>query len=897
MINIALRTEYSFRSCYMPMRDIYKYAVNGVVGIADYDNTFGHIPLMKEAKKHGFKAIYGVRLRVSRPENEKHRTGNLYTTFIAKTDEGLIELYKLVEKAYDNFYFFPRLYSRDVDNLHPDIINLGEFVYENYFPIPEDRGAYEVIAGFSKRGDSYLANFDNKAGPMHIIPQDYDDIAAECNATIQEAEMVKWKGAFDLTDICLKSAKAKGINMEGEYSDRLKYEVQMIQNKGYADYFMVVADMVKHAKKSMLVGPSRGSSAGSLVCYLMGITEVDPIEHKLIFERFLDPNRFDLPDVDIDFPDRSREKVFDYLVAKYGRENVRALGAVSRFMPKSALNEASLALRVPKFKVTPVGENLIERNSGDSRAFSCIADTFDTTEQGQAFIEEFPEMRIAEKLEGHASHSTRHAAGIIVSTKPLTTYAGVNTRDDVLMMDKKDAEAINLLKIDCLGLRTLSIIEDCVKQIKGMRIQDVYNLRLDDERTFSLFNSMRLSGIFQFEGSALQQLTKQMGVNCFNDISAITALARPGALQSGGAARYVKYHTGQDTPRYYSDTHKEITEDTYGVTVYQETMMEITRRVGNFSWSDVSAFRKAVAKSLGAEYLQQFEDQFIEGAISNGLSQSEAIELWGDLKHSGSYAFNKAHAVSYAIVSYWTAYFKANYPLEFAVASLNNARDDSHAVKLLRDMVRHEGMEYLPVDTKRSGLVWSVIDGKLVGGLTNIKGVADLKASKFIKMREGSLKPTPQFWKLMESPVTPFDVIFPAEHHWGKLYRDPISYGLPGKPQLIEDVHEEGECLIIGCLVEKNLKDLNEHKFLSARNGEVITENNLYLNLTVEDDTDTIMCKISRWNFNRLDGMKVFEEAKEEETWYLIKGRIKGSYRSIDIDNIVNLNKHFGDIK
>lgn len=880
----------------MPMRDIYKYAVNGIVGIADYDNTFGHIPLMKEAKKHGFKPIYGVRLRVSRPENEKHRTGHLYTTFIAKTDEGLIELYKLVNKAYEQFYFFPRLCVSDISNLHPGIINLGESVYENYFPTPQDRDAYEVIAGFSKRGSSYLANFNDKAGPMHIIPQDYDAIASECNATIQEADMVKWNGSFDLTEICLKSAKTKGIQMEGEYSERLKYEIQMIQDKGYSDYFMVVADMVKHAKKSMLVGPSRGSSAGSLVCYLMGITEVDPIEHRLIFERFIDVNRFDLPDIDVDFPDRSREKVFDYLVAKYGRENVRALGAVSRFMPKSALNEASLALSIPKYKIAPVSENLIERNSGDSRAFSCIADTFDTTEQGQSFIGEYPEMRVSEKLEGHASHSTRHAAGIIVSTKPLTTYAGVNTRDDVLMMDKKDAEAINLLKIDCLGLRTLSIIEDCIKQIKGMKLSDVYNIKLNDKHAFGIFASMRLSGVFQFEGLALQQLTKNMGVNHFNDIAAITALARPGALQSGGASRYIKYHTGQDTPRYYSDVHKEITEDTYGVTVYQETMMEITRRIGNFSWADVSAFRKAVAKSLGAEYLQQFEEQFIEGAVSNGLSQSEAVELWGDLKHSGSYAFNKAHAVSYAIISYWTAYFKAHYPLEFAVASLNNARDDDHAVKLLRDMIKNEGVEYQPVDTRKSGLKWSIIDGKLVGGLTNIKGIGDIKADKFIKMRDGKLKPTPQFWKIMADPQTPFDIVFPTEHYWGKLYRDPISYGLPGKPDLIESIDGEGNYLAIGVLTEKNLRDLNEYEFLKSRGGELVTEKNLYLNFAIEDDTGTIMCKINRWKFDDLGGMNIAENAKVGETWFLVRGAIKGQYRSITVDAIVDLKEKFGDL-
>jgi DNA polymerase III alpha subunit len=896
MINIALKTEFSFKQCYMPIKDIHKYVINGAVGIADCDNTFGHIPLMKEAKKHGFKPIYGVRLRVSRPENEKHRTGHLYTTFIARTDDGLVELYKLVQRAYNNFFYFPRLFDSDIHNLHNGIINLGEHIHENFFPEIQDRAAYEIIAGFSKRGNAYLANFDQRVGPMHIIPQDYVKIAEECNANIKMADMVKWKGQFDLMDICLKSAKSKNLEMTEEYTTRLNYELELIYQKNYQDYFMIVADMIKFAKKSMLVGPSRGSSAGSLVCYLMGITEVDPIYHKLIFERFIDINRFDLPDIDVDFPDRSRIKVFDYLVSKYGRDNVRSLGAVSRFMPKSAIAECAMAMGIPKYKTDPVKDAIIERSSGDARAAMCINDTFDTTNPGKEFITEYPAMRIAGKIEGHASHATRHAAGIIVSTEPLYNYAGINSRDDILMMDKKDAEAINLLKIDCLGLRTLSIIEDTVKQIKGMRLSDVYNLPLDDRKTFDLFNNMRLSGIFQFEGLALQILTKQMGVNHFNDIAAITALARPGALNSGGASRYVKYHTGQDTPRYFNDIHKEITEETYGVTVYQEEMMEIARRIGRFSWEDVSTLRKAASKSLGDEFFGQYKEKFIEGAKESGLDDSEASDIWNDISHSGSWSFNKAHAVSYGLVSYWTAYFKANYPLEFAVASLNNAKDSDTAIKLLRDMVQNEGIEYDPVNTQRSGLTWSVIDNRLVGGLTNIVGIGDIKADKFIKMRDGKLKPTPQFWKIMEDPKTPYDIIFPCRHHWGKLYQDPKSYGLSRKPDLIESIDGLGDYLIVGCLVDRNLRDLNEYTFLKDRNGEIIEDNHLYLNFTVEDDTGTIMCTINRWKFEELGGRTIAEQGKVGESWYLIKGKIKNQWRKIEVEAIFDLTEQFGSL-
>lgn len=893
MINIALKTEYSFKQCYMPIRDIYKYAVNGVVGIADLDNTFGHIPLMKEAKKHGFKPIYGVRLRVSRPENEKRRTGHVYTTFIAKTDEGLVELYKLVSKAYDQFYFFPRLYTRDIENLHEGIINLGENVHENFYPAADDKQCYEILAGASKRKDGYIYNFDQRVGPMHIIPQDYQHIADQCNAKIQVSEMVKWKGSFDLVELCRKSAKTKVKEWTEEYETRLSREITLINDKQFADYFMIVTDLIQYAKKIMLVGPGRGSAAGSLVCFLLGITEVDPIVHGLIFERFIDINRFDLPDIDVDFPDKTRHKVFDYLVSKYGRDNVRTLGALSRLMPKSALDICAMALNIPKYKVEPVKDAIIERSGGDARAKMCLLDTFDTTNPGKEFIAEYPEMAIAGMIEGHADHTTKHAAGVIVSNKPLYNFSGINSRDDILMMDKHDAEAVNLLKIDCLGLRTLSIIEDCVKQIKGMKISDVYNLPLDDEKAFSLFNSMRLSGIFQFEGMALQIITNQIGVHRFEDISAITALARPGALNSGGTARYVKYHTGQAEPRYYNEAHRKATEETHGIVVYQEQMMEVAKEIGDMSWEDVSSLRKAASKSLGDEYFSQFKEIFLEGAIKNGLSANDAEECWNDICHSGSWSFNKAHAVSYALVSYWTAYFKANYPMEYHVACLNNARDDDGAIKYLRDIVRFENIEYIPVDTRLSGNGWKVIDGKLVGGLNNIKGLGDIKVSNFIKMREGKVKPTPSFWKIMANPETPFDIIFPTQHYWGQLYNDPISYGVPRKPDLIEDINDIGEYLVIGKLIDRNLRDLNEYTFLKDRNGEVYEENNLYLNFQVEDDTGVVMCTISRWDYENM-GKPIAENGVPGESWYLILGDRKGNWRKLNVKSIINLNDHFG---
>ena len=943
MIHLGLRSEYSFKGCYGYVQDLVNFADQGMVGIADVGNTFGHVQFSKACKSADVKPIFGVKINVL-DDGSKQRTCNLPWTFIAKNDEGLIEIYELVKKSYDQFYYTPRLHLSDVLSLSKNVSTLTPYsseisslpaspqararlytgvnrrylvgegchvaLVDNNYLKPEDRSAYQIIGGRRKDGNEYMFGFEDSVYTQHVIDDkeyvrqfgNFSEIhnafqlGQQCNASLTEADMVKYSGKTKLSSLCKFGARKKGIDLKDPiYEARYEREMELIKDKGYEDYFLIVADLINKAKEDMLVGPSRGSSAGSLVCYLSGITEIDPIKHDLLFERFIDVNRFDLPDIDIDFPDVDRQKVVKYLSKKYGDDNVRTLANINRLKAKSAIGEAAISLGIPKYETEAVKGAIIERSSGDARAAMCIDDTFDTTEPGKDFIEQYPAMRITTKLENHASHAGKHAAGVIVSTLPLTNYCGINSRDDVCMIDKKDAEELGLLKIDVLGLRTLSIIQDAMRQI-GKPLKDVYKIPLDDEKTFAIFNDMRLYGVFQFEGYALQSLTRQMGVNRFEDIVAITALARPGALNSGGASRYVKYHTGVDQPNYFNDTHKKITEETYGITVYQEQMMEIARQIGRFSWEDVSTLRKAASKSLGDEFFGKYKDKFIEGAKETGLDDQEAEEIWNDISHSGSWSFNKSHAVSYGYISYWTAWLKANHPMEFAVAALNNAMDDSHAIKLLRDLVRDEGMEYIPVNPDISDVDWTVYDNKLLGGLKNIKGVADKKAKQIINARQGKGKIGPAMFKLLEAPETPFDIIFPTNYYWGRLFTDPVSYGLNDAPVEIKTIDEPGDYTFVGCLVDRNLRDLNEYTFLKDRDGEIIEENNLYLNLTVEDDTDSIICTINRWRFEELGGKKIAEEGKVGESWYLIRGKVKGAWRKIEVSQIVDLKETLGEI-
>lgn len=777
-------------------------------------------------------------------------------------------------------------------------------IQDNYYINREDRDVYELL--------SHGRNCEMQTYPQHIISEEdfriemglyYTDgqidqainntkhLADACNADIAHAEMTKYTGSMNILNECFSGAIRLGIDLDDEkYAKRLDRELKLINEKDYIDYFLIVTDLVRFAKSISFVGPSRGSSAGSLVCYLLGITEIDPIRFGLLFERFIDINRFDLPDIDVDFQDTKRDKIIKYLEKKYGHDNVRMIATIGTYKPKSAIGDFAKALDIPVWETEDVKGAIIERSGGDARAAMCIADTFIGTEPGKKFIDDYPAMKLVEKIEGHANFTGTHAAGVIVCNEPLYNYCGVNTRDNTIMLDKKDAEKVGLLKIDCLGLRTLSILADTADLI-GMKYDEYYTLPLDDEKTFAIFNNMRLSGVFQYEGQALQILTKQMGIHNFNDVAVITALARPGALNSGGAARYVKYRTGVEEPSYFNDMHKNITSETYGIVVYQEQMMEIARQIGDMSWEDVSDLRKAASKSLGDEFFSRYKDKFMLGATTvNELSEEEAGAIWNDISHSGSWSFNKSHAISYGLISYWTAYMKANHPLEFYVSSLNNARDNEHAIKLLRDMVVNDGINYKPIDPDKSGVKWSIADGIIVGGLTNIKGIGPAKANIIIKSRTGKASLTPALYKALFNPITDFDILFPTKHYWGFLFDRPIEYGLQHSPIFIDDIEQDTECIFVGKLIDRNLRSLNEYVFLQKRDGELVEEYEFYLNFTLEDDTGSIMCTISRWDYEKLGGKTIAEHGKINEDWYLVKGTVKGDWRKVNVEHIINLN-------
>lgn len=945
IVNLAVRTEFSFRQTFGKLNEEFVKEFSygqSHFGVADINNTFGHVFLQKACeslKKKGvdLKPIFGVRLEVLKDPRAKERgvSGPQYI-FIAKNQSGLREINSITKTAWDNFYYKPMIGWDDVNNLSEDVIVISNniqsldvrldylaltpstpfmlhrnldtpkvYVNDNWFPKPEDRKVYQMIAGAQKRGDGYYYKFETKRTFQHILEaeefqriwncdeaiENTHKIAEQCDVELPKAKMVKYSGKNNIITLCKQGARRKGIDLEqGIYAERYEREMELIFKKEYVDYFLIVADMINKAKKTMLVGPARGSAAGSLICYLIGITEVDPIKFDLLFERFIDINRNDLPDIDVDFPDERRQEVIKDLFKTHGKENVCHIANINEYAARSAIDEVGIALRISKFEVEMLKDSIVDRSGGDARAKMSVQDTLEGTDIGRNFISKYPAMKYASRLQTHSTHMGKHAAGIIVCNDEITKYGGVNSREGSIMMDKKGAEYLNLLKIDCLGLRNLSILQECAKLI-GMDYKDYYTLPLDDEKTYTIFKDMRLNGIFQFEGQAMRLLCSKMGVENFNDIVVITALARPGPLQSGGADKFTKRRTGIE-PVEYICSHPEYikcTEQTYGIIVYQEQLMYLCRTCGNMSWEDVSDIRKAASKTLGKEFFDRYREKFLKGAKENNIDDQEAVTMWENMMTFGSWGMNKSHTVSYGYISYWCAYMKANHPLEFVLANLRHAASPDAALKILRDAYENDGISYSPIDPDKSEIDWSIQDGVLVGGLRNIKGVGEKKAIEILECRKGNRNYTPSLIKMLMNPVTPFDTIYPCRDKWGKLWDNPREYGLSFPPHYIKEVDLPGQYIVVGKVIRKDLRDLNEYNELVKRGGKVYKDNNKSLKLTVEDDTGQINCSISRYNFDRCSGGMLSETLVEGESWVIIKGEIREGWRVIHVDQIFDL--------
>jgi len=950
---LDIKTDFSFLSAYGSPTQIVERAKALDLkwcGIADSGGAWGHLPFWT-ACKDVLRPLFGVTLAVT-PSLEGKDARHDLVTLIAKNEDGLKEQYEAISIATAQFYYRPRLTWTQIAAIKHNVIIVnrttpvskqclkshfyigagldpgytlslaqsGEFKaalsLSPVYPAIADAEAYRLMvaigsarrAGDIPHNPRYMMSRDELKATMHGSNVDAlidaaGEIAEQCNVKPSIGKNVKPKIKITVEKWCKRDASARGVNLNIEpYKSRYEREITLIHEKGFDDYFLMIADIIEWAKARMFVGPARGSSAGSLVCYLMGIVEVNPLEHDLLFERFIDVNRTDLPDIDIDFPDECRGSVFDYIISKYGKDHVARIGTVSVFKPKSALNDTAKCYNIPPWEIDKLTEIMVERSGGDARANMAIEDTISQFEIGRELVKKFPKILMATRIEGHPRHTGQHAAGVIISDRPVSDYMAINRRDGayIAQINKDDAEKIGLMKIDALGLKALSVIEDCCKQI-NIDPRSLYRINLDDQDAIKIFQSDKVAGIFQFEGYAVRSLMRQMGVDTFNDIVALTALARPGPLHGGGATIYAERKRGDVDWDYEIPEMEQFTRDTYGTIVYQEQVMKICHEIGRFSWADTSNIRKAMAKSKGEEFFNQFETKFIEGAAIDKIPKEKATALWKTMCTFGSWGFNKSHAVSYAIVSYWCAYLKAHHPLEFSVAHLRRTDSADHVLRILREL-KNEGFEIIPFDPDISKRTWSIHDGKIYGGFEAVKGIGPVAATKCLEARNNTGWPLNLQQSLRQKILTPNNTpwhnLDRIQRTYGSLYAEPNNYITPFTPQgvtgpvvTIETITEKkGEYCFIGTLKQRNLRDLNETQSLVRRGGKRENHHELFLNLTFEDDTSSILATINRWRYPDI-GIPLMEMEADGKD-FLIRGRIRqDGWRKIDIEKIVRIDE------
>lgn len=781
---------------------------------------------------------------------------------------------------------------------------------DNYYTREEDKELYRVALGFRSNTQTYpmhiLSNEEWEKACLRIVDGDKKslllaaknraEMLTACHAKLDKATLLKPAHSKTLRELCVIGAKKLNINLKNKvYAERLDHELKLIKEKEFEDYFYIIADMVQWAKERMIVGPARGSSCGSLACYLLGITAIDPIPFGLIFERFIDTTRADLPDIDIDFSDTRREMVFEYAEKKYGREHVARLGTVGLFKPRSALAQAGKSLYIPQWQISNVLDGLIERSLGDSRALQTLEDTLAETDAGRRMLNDFPEVKVVARMEGHPQNAGQHAAGIVLTQKPVIDYVAVDSRTKSAMCDKYDAETLNLLKIDALGLTQLSIFERTLQLIGKPDISGyLETLPLDDKESFEVLNKGHYAGIFQFNGAALQSLTNQVKMDKLDDIVAITALARPGPMATGGANLWVKRRIGQADIEYPHPLLKPYLDETLGIVVYQEQVLRIGREIGDMTWEDVTKLRKTMSKSLGKEYFNQFGEVWKKGAMKRKIKKEVADEIWDSLCSMGSWAFNKAHAVAYGLVSYWCCYLKAHHPVEFAAATLDAENDSARQIKLLREL-RDEGINYKPIDIKHSIDRWTIAkNGKkkvLVGPLTSVKGIGPATVKEILEARKNGTKLRESVAKKLREADTDIDTLFPVTEAIKRI--DLKSLKINSEPWPISDVQcgVKGEFMVIAVASKIAPRDENDAQNVAKRKGKRYSGPTLALNMFVQDDSGEIFAKINRFDYEEL-GRSIAERGRAGKSLYAIKGTCPPDFRMIRISNI----RYIGEI-
>src|SRR5438093_1223718 len=743
-VHLHCHTEYSLLDGANKVDKLFeriKSLKQPAVAMTDHGNMFGAVEFYREAMSHGVKPIIGCEIYVA-PTSRFEKKGvdkgpkeyNNHLILLAMNKEGYRNLCKLVSLGYmEGFYYKPRIDKELLKELNGGLIALSACLQgevsqalsignierakaaaESYLSMFNDR--YNLEMEFGKY------HFPTFAPPKEISLEDYLDELAR-NGLEERLHGV--------TDAATRKA----------YEDRLNYELDVIKRMQFPGYFLVVADFINYAKRNGIpVGPGRGSSAGSLVAYALRITDLDPIRHVLLFERFLNPERRSMPDIDVDFCIRGRAQVIQYVKDKYGADRVAQIATFGTLKAKAAIRDVGRALGFSFAETDAIAKLIPAPKQGFDYP---LTESIKMEPRLQELIKTDPRVQTlidhALRLEGLVRHASTHAAGVVLSNLPLVDHLPLFVDKEggiVTQFDMSCVEKIGLVKFDFLGLKNLTLLHDCVNLIRmnqGVKV-DLGHLPLDDKKTYQLLCNGNTTGVFQLESTGIREMTVKIRPNCFEDLVAILALYRPGPLDSGMAEEYIKRKHGREKNKYLHPLSEPILKDTYGIIVYQEQVMQIAQVLGGYSMGDADILQRAMGKKDPEEMAAQHE-RFVEGARGKKIDDKIAAEIFDQMETFARYGFNKSHSAAYALVSYQTAYLKTHYPVEFIATLMTWEMGDTDKVIKNLAECREKGIEVLAPDVNESRSDFTPVGSKIRFGLAAVKNVGEKAVEVILETR------------------------------------------------------------------------------------------------------------------------------------------------------------------
>lgn len=692
-------------------------------------------------------------------------------------------LKKLVEE-YQSFFGKKNLYFELMDlpnvpgqrEVNQQLIHYGKklniptvVTCNSHYCRPDDAEAHDVLlciqknAQVSDPGRFSMRDSDFSMRPFEELEKAFSHVPDALSATRTIADRCSLAFEFgkyeiprypvpegsteekELTRLCQEGFAVKYPRAQQEEKDRLAYELKIIKQVGFAGYFLIVADFVNEAKgRGITVGPGRGSAAGSIVSYCLGITGINPLEHGLLFERFLNPERISMPDIDLDFADTRRDEVLEYVRQKYGKDKVVQICTFGTLAARAAVKDVGRAYGVPFLEMNTLAKLIADRPGtklAEALATDELKAVYDNNETYRKIID------TALKLEGKARHVSVHACGVVISDKPAVEYTAIQRapKDEEIIITQysaKPLEALGLLKMDFLGLTNLTVIQtalEIIERLHGKKI-DMQTLPLDDKKSYELLQRGDTTGVFQLESAGMRRYLKQLKPTRFEDIIAMCALYRPGPMDS--IPDYIKRKHDPSLIDYEVPALKPFLEETYGIIVYQEQVQRVVQEFAGFSLGAGYLLIKAVGKKIPA-LLKEQRKKFIDGAIEKGHSKATAEKIFALIEPFAGYGFNKSHSTGYALIAYQTAYLKANYPTEFMAALLSSDADVTERVMIEIEECRAMGIQVLPPGINESLRHFTAIPstkkgkpGEIRFGLSAIKGIGDSTVLQIIQVRE-----------------------------------------------------------------------------------------------------------------------------------------------------------------